>query len=134
MCVITGARRQFPAHRINRHSPIAPKTVFLAVSLSCFSASAGVKQYWPALEMTYEDFKEEVSVYLLPDELNNQNFWLQHNYKPILKQEIFSWCIDDSLWPSNLDYKTFKSFFKPRFFSMVVDLCGDDIQSESCQD
>lgn len=85
-------------------------------------------------EMTYEDFKEEVSVYLLPDELNNPESWLQRNFKPILKQELFSWCTDDSLWPPNLDYKTFKSFFKPRFFSMVVDLCDDDIQSELCQD
>lgn len=85
-------------------------------------------------EMTYDDFKEDVSVYLLPDELNNPESWLRRNFKPILEQELFNWCTDDSLWPPHLDYKTFKSFFKQRFCLMVVDLCDGDIQSESFQD
>ena len=94
-------------HEINRHNPF---------------------------EMTYEDFKEDVSVYLLPDELTNPESWLRRNFKSILEQELFNWCTDDSLWPPHLDYKTFRSFFKQHFCSMVVDLCNGDIQSESFQE
>lgn len=83
-----------------------------------------------AFDITYDDFKEQGSVYLLPDELRNPEPLLRRNYKTMLKQELFSWYRDDSLWPPNLDHKTFKRFFTPRFHAIVIDLCEGDLQSE----
>ena len=73
-------------------------------------------------EMTFEDFRQDSSIYLLPDDLEGSGAWLRRNFKPILLQELFNRCMDDSLWPKDLGFKTFCRFFKPRFQAVVVDL------------
>jgi hypothetical protein len=81
-------------------------------------------------EMTFEDFRQDSSVYLLPDELERTDTWLRQNFKPILEQELFDWCTDDSLWPKDLGFKTFCKFFKPHFHGVVVDLGAGPIKPD----
>jgi hypothetical protein len=82
------------------------------------------------LEMTVEDFRQDSSIYLLPDELEDTEAWLRRNFKFILEQELNDWCTDDSLWPKDLGYKTFCKFFKPQFHAVVVDLGKGPIEVE----
>lgn len=72
--------------------------------------------------LVLSNFRQASSIYLLPDELEGSEAWLHRNFKPILLQELFNRCMDDSLWPKDLGYKTFCKFFKPHFHAVVVDL------------
>jgi len=81
-------------------------------------------------EMTFDDFQEMSFIYLLPDKLEDVETWICQNYKPLLEQELFEWCTDDSLWPEDLSFETFLTFFKPHFNPVVVDLGEGPIEAE----
>lgn len=82
-------------------------------------------------ELTLEEIQEDSSVFLLPDELEDLRGWLKRNYMPIFEQELYNWCTEDSLWPKDLSFKSFKRFFQVSFYSMVYDLIPGSIEPES---
>jgi len=83
------------------------------------------------LELTLENVRDDSSVYLLPAVVKDEEAWLRKNYRPILEQELFNWCTDDSLWPSYLSFQTFNRLFRVSFHSMVYDLGKGPIEPET---
>jgi len=82
------------------------------------------------LERTLEDIQEDSSVYLLPDGLEDLKGWLKRNYMPILEQELFNWCTEDSLWSKDRSFTTFLRLFTVSVHSMVYDLGEGPIEPE----
>ena len=72
----------------------------------------------------------ENSVYLIPDMESGFEAWLKRNFTVMFEQELDSWCTDESLWPKDRSFKTFKKFFKVSFHSMVFDMCNDRIMRD----
>ncbi len=80
-------------------------------------------------ELTWEDVQDDSSVYLLPDELDDLDGWLERNYMAILEQELLDWSTDDSLWPEDLSFESFKRLFQITFQTMVYDLGKGPVES-----
>ena len=70
----------------------------------------------------------ENSVYLIPDMESGFEAWLKRNYAVMFEHELNSWYTDESLWPKNRSFKTFKKFFKVSFHSMVFDMCKNPLR------
>ncbi|MGB7295709.1 MAG: hypothetical protein WBC70_08985 [Candidatus Aminicenantales bacterium] len=72
--------------------------------------------------LTLDELLEDSSAYLIPEIDSNPDPWLEKNFRKIFEIELNDWCIDSSLWPKDLSFKTFKQFFNVRFCSIVIDM------------
>jgi hypothetical protein len=68
------------------------------------------------------DALREPTVYLLPESDGDLDRLVQQHYKPMLTQELVSWCTDETAWPEDLSYRTFRDFFQVHVTTMVFDL------------
>lgn len=107
---------------INRHLVlIEPTTVFLDWA-----------RKFPSVDqaLTLEELLEDNTTYLIPENEENPDAWLKRNYKIIFDVELDGWCTDPSLWPKVRSFKAFKTFFKVRFSSLIIDLGTGSIDRE----
>ena len=75
--------------------------------------------------LTLSELDWENTIYLIPEMETGFEAWLKRNYTAMFEQELDSWCTDESLWPEDRSFKTFKKFFKVSFHSMVFDMCNE---------
>ncbi|HUU30090.1 MAG TPA: hypothetical protein VM123_19975 [archaeon] len=81
--------------------------------------------------LTLKELREDTSVYLIPDVDEAPETYIERHYMEMFELELESWCTDESLWPEDLSFKAFKSFFNIRIHSIVFDLCEEPISKES---
>ena len=86
-------------------------------------------------EMTIEEMEDDSAVFLIQDyEADEEREEiLQKHYKTIFEAELNGWVIDESMWPENRDYITFKQWFLVVFHSIVFDLQDDDYIIEDAE-
>ena len=97
---------------INRYAiVIDPTEVYLAWAKTCLDDK----------ELILEGLHEESTVYLIP-QVDDPDRWLRENFKPIFEEELRGWCTDETRWPEDLSFHTFKKFFEIRFCSVVMDM------------
>ena len=73
-------------------------------------------------ELTLEELQDDATVYLIPETTAGPDAFLRRNYAAMFERELASWCTDESFWPKNRSFKTFKRFFRVRLHSVVIDL------------
>lgn len=74
-------------------------------------------------DMDLGDLEEhEPEIFLIPElEEEEMDTWLEKNYLPIFQEFLFSWYEEESLWPKDLSFQVFLSWFEVEFVSMVWD-------------
>ena len=81
-------------------------------------------------ETTLDDVQREPTVYLLPESDGDLDQLLRRHYKLMLTQELVSWCTDETAWPKDLSYGTFRSYFDVHVTSMVFDLGAEPLDRD----
>lgn len=83
---------------------------------------------------TLVEANQELTVYLVSDATVESpaafRRWLKRNYKALFETELEGWCTDPDLWPKNLTYDLFESWFEAELHSVVVDLVGTPIHDD----
>ncbi len=72
--------------------------------------------------------EREPTIYLVPEDPVED--YVRRHYKPIFEEELNSWHTDPSMWPKDLSFETFKSFFTIQATTMVYDLGKGQIKRE----
>ena len=75
---------------------------------------------------------EHYSAYLIPEKCNEFNYqnYLKNHYMDIFEEELYSMIKDPSLFPKNMDFKTFNEWFDTHACDTVFDLCNEPIEIE----
>jgi hypothetical protein len=87
----------------------------------------------PQESITEDELDEKETVYLLPERDSNEQIakLLQRSFwREIFEQELFAWHTDESGWPENLSYATFREWFDVKICSMVFDVAKGAILKE----
>lgn len=80
---------------------------------------------------TIDEIRESSKAILLPiDIYDNQEAFLEENFKVIFELELDAWLSDKRLWPRQIDYETFKKWFDVEFYSLVVDFSESELSRE----
>jgi hypothetical protein len=76
--------------------------------------------------------QQRVSVYLVPENARGdaETPPLEDYFEQILDMELEAWSRDESQWPKDLDFATFKEWFDVDGESMVIDLADDRLEAE----
>ena len=71
-----------------------------------------------------QSYKDNVSVYLVREDQTgeNESAPLEGYYDEIFKNELETWCPDDSRWPQHRTFKLFKEWFEITAQGIVIDL------------
>ena len=72
--------------------------------------------------LTLDRLQREATVYLLPQTEGDLEKHLRRHFKPMLFEELFAWYKDETYWPKDLSFRTFRKFFDVQVASMVFDL------------
>ena len=79
-------------------------------------------------EVTMASVNEERTVYLISDgDAENIDRWIRENHGALFESELEGWYTDESLWPKERDYKTFKGWLEVECHSVVLDTVGGQI-------
>jgi hypothetical protein len=81
-------------------------------------------------ETTLADSQREPTVYLLPESDGELEELVRRHYLPMLPQELVSWCTDETAWPEDLSFRTFRSFFDAHVTTMVFDLGAEPLERD----
>jgi len=99
---------------INRYAVILqPSEAYLEWTKTCPDADQDV---------TLDRLQREATVYLVPQADDDLEKALRRHFKPMLAQELFAWYRDETYWPKDMSFRTFRKFFEVRLASMVFDL------------
>ena len=81
-----------------------------------------------------EQINKENHIYLIEEYESDKELEIiiMDFYSEIFKIELSSWVTDETLWPVNRDYKTFKQWFDIEPHSTVFDMIDEDIEKEQC--
>jgi hypothetical protein len=79
-------------------------------------------------DMTIERMNEDDTVYLVRDYFDNaeKEEIITKYYEDIFEDKLNGWMTDQSTWPKQRDYRTFREWFDVEFHSMVIDMEDDD--------
>jgi len=107
---------------VNRNAVVLEMTdAYLAWAKSCPEGDVG---------LTLDELREEGTVYLIPEQDAKLETWLRRNYAAMFENELAAWCTDESFWPKDRSFKTFKKFFKVSFCSIVLDIGREAIERD----
>jgi len=82
-------------------------------------------------EITMSNPNEDRTVYLITDaDAENVEGWIRENHVSLFESELEGWYTDDTLWPKNRDYKTFKEWFEVECHSVIMDTVGGEINDD----
>lgn len=75
------------------------------------------------------ELDDECTIYLIPEYGDDVQAMetLSKCFDIIFETELDGWCTDETLWPKNRSFKTFRNWFSFEFHSLVEDLCGYEI-------
>ena len=77
------------------------------------------------------EMEREYTVFLIPELETDAKKWLRSNYKSMFEHELWAWCIDRELWPTDRSYAAFQKFFTVTVNSEVLDLGKGDVEREN---
>lgn len=60
----------------------------------------------------------------------NGKSWSRKNHAALFENELEGWYTDETLWPRNRDYKTFKEWFEVECHSVIMDTVGGEIYDD----
>ena len=86
-------------------------------------------------DFTKKEMEDDCAVFLMQDyeeDIEKEEI-LQKHYRTLFEAELGGWCIDESMWPKNRGYETFKQWFKVEFHSMIFDLEDDEYIVEEAE-
>lgn len=71
----------------------------------------------------------EKTIYLIPSFENDDEAWkiVKELCTEVFERELEAWHTDESAWPRNRDFATFKKWFDIELHSVVEDLSGDEV-------
>lgn len=72
------------------------------------------------------------SAFLLPElELEEDvQEWVEDNARWLFEFQLAAWTEDESTWPANRDWQTFREWFRIDIHNVVVDVADDEIEGE----
>jgi hypothetical protein len=75
------------------------------------------------------DVGGEQTVYLIPEFDGNEDAQaiIEKVYLEVFENELWGWHTDESAWPANRDFETFREWFTIELHSVVEDLCDYEI-------
>ena len=79
--------------------------------------------------MSSERFLDEKKLKKLDKQLEEI---IKDMYYVIFEIELASWVTDNTQWPENRDYTTFKQWFDIEPHSTIFDMMDEDIEEEQC--
>ena len=83
----------------------------------------------PAISL--DDVNDERTVYLISEDDGDGpeavHRWVKKNYKALFESELDGWYCDPALWPKNLSFKLFQSWFDIECHTVLVDTVGGPI-------
>jgi hypothetical protein len=73
---------------------------------------------------------EEHGLYLIPtyDTPEEGMALLAEGYEAIVEAELELWCRDRGAWPSSFTFALFQEWFEIRFYPLIQDLCGEELE------
>jgi hypothetical protein len=111
---------------INRFAVILqPTEKYLEWAKSCPNADP---------RLTLDELRSEATAYLIPDTDSEQDKYLKRHFKPMLYQELFAWCMEESFWPTDLSFRTFQDFFDVQVASIVFDLANGPVVKDDADE
>ncbi len=80
---------------------------------------------------TLDEIHKDPTVFLLPDGQGKPKSQVRRHFKAMFVEELTSWYTDETMWPEDLSFTTFKKFFTIHVSTMVLDLgAGEIIKDE----
>lgn len=83
--------------------------------------------------VTLEQVNEDRTVYLVSDEeaeTGNVDRWIKANWRALFESELSGWYTLPELWPKNLTFKLFKSWFDVECHTVIEDTVGEPIYDD----
>ncbi len=79
-----------------------------------------------AAKFSADTFRRESNVYLIPEILDDSHGeeLLKGCFEVIFENELGGWFTDDSAWPANRTYDTFRAWFDVEINTIIIDLCN----------
>ena len=75
--------------------------------------------------ITLDVVNEDRTVYLITEEHADDpdvlEVWIRLNVEALFEDELLGWYQDDTLWPENLDYELFQSWFDVECHTVIID-------------
>ncbi len=82
-------------------------------------------------KMTLDEIRKDPTVFLLPQGRGDPESQVRRRFRAMFADELNSWYTDETMWPKNLSFTTFKKFFTIHVSSTVLDLgTGEIIKDE----
>ena len=82
-------------------------------------------------EITLSSANEDRTVYLITDaDAENVDGWIRENHVSLFEDELEGWYTDETIWPKNRDYKTFREWFEVECHSLIMDTVGGEIYDD----
>lgn len=87
-----------------------------------------------ASPVTIADANDELNVYLVGDDVVGSadalGRWLRRHYRGLFELELEGWYPDRSVWPKDLTFALFSTWFRVERHSVVLDLQGGELRSD----
>lgn len=79
---------------------------------------------------------DEGTVFLIPEIESVEEFeeWIYENYRVFFEGLLEEWCVDETLWPKDLSFDTFKDWYHINFQTLVYDTLEDELLREEPED
>lgn len=94
----------------------------------------GVDPQPGAPPLTLAAANDELTVFLVDDAVleSPETFhrWLRRNYRPLFELELEGWYPDRAVWPKELTFALFLTWFRPERHSVVVDLGSGPVRDD----
>lgn len=83
-------------------------------------------------DVSLEDLREDCNVYLVPEGNDNEQAvrYFQKRCREVFTEELEGWDNEESTWPDDLGWRTFKQWFDIEVHSMIMDLPDEMIERE----
>ena len=82
--------------------------------------------------LTLDDLRRQPTIYLLPecDSEEQALEFLREISSEIFEEQLNGWYRVPSVWPSQRDLTTFRTWFEIGFHTTIVDLCDDPVEHD----
>jgi hypothetical protein len=81
-------------------------------------------------KMTLDKIQSDPTTFLLPEGRDEPEKRIRRHYRSMFVEELNSWYTDENMWPKDLSFRMFKTFFTIHVASMVLDLGVGEIVKE----
>ena len=86
--------------------------------------------------LTLDELNSDITIYLIDEIYDFEEEltpYLRRNFTGFFEAELESWTDDESLWPDDLSFKRFQSYFTVIPHSLITDHGEDELQIEKIE-